>query len=188
MLCLLVMCSMEELQEFPPSSTVLGNLGISWSAGVMDCVLCALNSEIMSFSRFAPQHPWWWRRDNWREGAASCVSDIRPRDWLPVTSFYYSAWCLHFSFPLWGPLDRTQLRGAQRRAHLGTAGGEQAPLGLLELGEGAQPGSWAYSKVKAQPFRNLLQKKTWRLANGNHMQRNSRVSNTHGNRRDCTRI
>lgn len=76
MLCLLVMCSMEELQELAPSSTVLGNLGnlgISWSAGVMDYVLCALNSKIMSFSRFAPQHRRRWGRDKWWEGAASCV-------------------------------------------------------------------------------------------------------------------
>lgn len=76
-----------------------------------------------------------------REGCRR-VSDISPQDWPPVTSFYYSASCLHFSFPLPGPPGRTQLLGARpsRRAHLGTPGGERAPLELLELGRGAQTG------------------------------------------------
>lgn len=150
MLCLLVMCSMEEL---PPSPTVLGNFGISWTAGVMDCVLCALNSEIMNFSRFAPrQFP------VLRKGQGGCwrcqACDISPLDWLPVTSFYYSASCLHFSFPLSGTSGPHTAPGTEGSAAVSEPPSparspeqpeENGPLRLFWSWE-ANQGSWAYSK------------------------------------------
>lgn len=133
-LCLLVMCSMEEL---PPSPTVLGNFGISWTAGVMDCVLCALNSEIMNFSRFAPR-----QLPVLRKGQGGCwccqACDISPADWLPVTSFYYSASCLRFSFPL-----------------PGTSGPHTAPGSRGERGSVSEPPSPARSPEQPEENRPL---------------------------------
>lgn len=144
MLCLLGMCPMEELQELPPSSTVLGNFGASWIAGVMNCVLRALNSEIMNFRRFLLlSSSRWWGRDKWREGAAGAARRVTSALWIGCQWHHFIIQphvCISAS-PSQGPPDLTQLLGAERQRvraapDSGTTAGEQGPSACSGAGNG----------------------------------------------------
>lgn len=106
------------------SHTVLGNFWISWTAGVMNRALRALNSQIINFKRFDPQQLLGVTKGQlWRSGPCAVGTGVpglwhHPADWLPVTSLCYSASCLHFSFSLPGTSGpHTAPRREERAAH-----------------------------------------------------------------------
>lgn len=152
----------------------------------MDCVLCALNSEIMSFSRFAPHHSQWWGRPSGKRGLQACEwhqpSGLAASDIILLFSlmFVFQLPPLRTSGPHTAPGSASEPpcppRNTRRRTGLSGASG--AGKGSPTRGPGLT------ARVTAKPFRNLFQKKTWRVANGNHVQHNSRVSNTHAHRQN----
>lgn len=100
---------------------VLGNLGISWTAGAVNCVLCALNSPTINFKRVDPQ---WFRAVRKgqlaRRGCCSVgTGAARHRITLRIGCQWHQfiiqlCVCISAS-PFRGPPDLTQLRRVQRR-------------------------------------------------------------------------
>ena len=80
-----------------------GNSCISQTTRATNRIACALNSQTTNFSRSDPQPLLVVSKGQLvRRGRGAARRDFSPPDWLPVTSFYDSASCSHFSFPLSG--------------------------------------------------------------------------------------
>lgn len=142
----------------------------------MDCVLCALNSEIMNFSRFASRCSRWWGRDKWPEEAAGAARRVTSALRIGCQWHHFIIQlhvCISAS-PFQGPPDLTQLLGAEGArprvraavptSEFGTAGGEQASPVVLELGKatvlGGQPGVMGLQQeLKQNPYEICCRKR-----------------------------